>query len=139
MSFRLNISADPEFRAELLKLVRENIKPAIEAIVSKLMPDTIAKMIEKYLDAIPLPSNWMNRDKPEAGKSRLQLLFASIEAAVHKRVDAATNDLSKDLYKQFEANIGSRLEIMLGHRIDAKLAETVRALIREELSRAFKP
>lgn len=139
MAFRLNITADAEFRAELLKLVRENIKPAVEEIVSKLMPDTIAKMIEKYLEAIPVPSNWLNRDKPDAGKSRLQILFASIEAAVQKRVDAATNDLSKDLYKQFEANIGSRLEIMLGHRIDAKLKETIREIIREELSRAFKP
>jgi hypothetical protein len=54
MSFRLNFTADPEFRAELLKLVRDNIKPAVTEIVAQLVPDALVKMIEKYLEQIPI-------------------------------------------------------------------------------------
>lgn len=136
MAFRLNISADSEFRTELLKLVRENIKPAIEEIVSKLMPDTIAKMIEKYLEQIPI-GRYNNH--PDAGKTRLQLLFAKVEEAVSQKAGTIANDLSKKIIKDFETNINSRVEYLFAQRLDSKQKELIRDVIREELSRAFKP
>lgn len=136
MSLRLNVTADPETRAQILQLVRDNLKPALQKIVADLLPDTLQRMIEKYLDHV---QHGVYSGHKDAGKSRLALLFAKVEEAVNRRVDVATNDLSKSIIKQFETNIQARLERLVADSIGPSTRNMIREVLREELASAFKP
>jgi uncharacterized membrane protein YheB (UPF0754 family) len=121
--FSLEVMADEKFRNSLLNLVRENIKPAIEQVVDKLMPETVERIITKYLEGEV--GEYPNK------KARINIFVAQIRDSFRLAVAEEAKSVTDSIRAQVMERIESMVQVVIERR---DITEgKIRVMIREEL------
>lgn len=129
MSLSIPLMVDEKMRGEILKMVREQVRPVVEKLMEQTgVVETVAKTMVKWLTDVPQP-DWYKTNP----QSKLSILVDHLKGIV-------TLEMRSDILEMAKGLIETRLNDMFERRFNdvtafrAMVKTTVREVLREELA-----